>query len=74
MGIVGLLACAPIGIAAWVMANQDLQPIREGVMDPDGESLTEAGKIMGIIATALFALQFLGVTTIVAVIILGMAA
>jgi phage FluMu protein Com len=40
--------CIPLGIAAWVMANYDLRAIAAGEMDPAGEGLTRAGKIMGI--------------------------
>lgn len=59
LGILGLLVCAPLGIAAWVMGNTDLGEIKGGLMDPEGRSLTEAGRICGIIATILFGLSLL---------------
>jgi len=35
------------------MGNTDLRQIRAGTMDPAGEGLTTAGRILGIIATCL---------------------
>lgn len=50
------LISLPLGIAAWVMGNYDLEAISTGRMDPSGESLTRAGKIVGIITCSLTAL------------------
>ncbi len=55
LGILGLLCnvlCIP-SIMAWVMGRSDLAKIRAGMMDREGEGLTQAGMIMGIIATCL---------------------
>ena len=52
-GILGLLVCVIFGIAAWVMGNTDLRAMQAGIMDPSGEGLTKAGKILGMIATIL---------------------
>jgi hypothetical protein len=54
-GILGLVACAPLGIVAWVMGNGDLKQIDAGAMDPTGRSTTNAGRICGMIATILLA-------------------
>jgi hypothetical protein len=56
LGILGLVVCGPLGIAAWIMGNGDLKQIDAGAMDPTGRSTTNAGRICGIIATILFAL------------------
>ena len=56
MGIVGLVVCAPVGIAAWIMGRQDLAKMDAGQMDPEGRQLTNIGKILGIIATVLIAI------------------
>lgn len=40
--------CAPI---AWLMGNSDMARIRAGEMDPSGEGLVQAGRILGIIGT-----------------------
>lgn len=53
LGIVSLVACGPVGIAAWIMGNNDLREMDSGVMDPTGRAMTNAGRICGIIATIL---------------------
>ena len=55
-GILGLVICAPLGIVAWVMGNGDLKQIDAGAMDPAGRSLTNAGRICGMVATILLAI------------------
>ena len=55
-GILSLIVCPPLGIAAWVMAGNDLEEIAAGRMDPAGLEMTKAGRILGIIATAYFIL------------------
>jgi hypothetical protein len=67
-GILGLLLCAPLGIAAWVMGNSDLRQMKAGLMDPTGEGTTNAGRICGMIATILL---ILGVIVFVAIFALG---
>jgi hypothetical protein len=59
-GLVMFLVCTPLvvvslplGIAAWVMGNNDLREIEAGRMDPAGEGLTRSGKIVGIISCGL---------------------
>ncbi len=58
-GILGLLVCLPFGIIAWVMGNADLKAMDTGTMDPEGRSLTQVGKILGIVATLLTVLAFI---------------
>ncbi len=48
-GILSWLLCFVFGIVAWVMGNTDLREMAEGRMDPSGEGLTRAGKIVGMI-------------------------
>jgi hypothetical protein len=50
LGILSLIICQPVGIAAWIMGNADLKQIAAGTMDPEGKSLTQIGQILGIIA------------------------
>ena len=57
LGILGLVVCQPLGIAAWLMGNGDLKKMAAGQMDPEGEALTKAGKICGIIAVVLIILS-----------------
>lgn len=53
LGIIGIVLCFITGIIAWVMGNNDLKEIKQGLRDPEGESLTKAGMICGIIGTVL---------------------
>jgi hypothetical protein len=57
LGILGLVICGPLGIAAWVMGNTDLAAIRRGEVDRTGEGMTRAGQILGIVSTVLFIVQ-----------------
>jgi hypothetical protein len=53
LGILSLVICFICGPIAWAMGNTDLTEMRSGRMDPDGEGLTNAGRICGIIGTIL---------------------
>jgi len=67
LGILGLVVCGPLGIAAWVMGNGDLKEMDAGAMDPSGRSTTNAGRICGIIATILLA-----ITIVVCILVFGL--
>jgi len=58
LGILGLVVCQPIGIAAWIMGSTDLKEMDAGTMDPSGRGQTQAGKICGIVACVLLVLSF----------------
>ena len=52
LGILSLLVCGPIlGPIAWVMGTNDLKAMAAGRMDRDGEGITRAGQIIGMVAT-----------------------
>ena len=68
-GILGIVFCPLFAPAAWIMGSGDLTQIRAGAMDPEGESMTNAGKILGIIGTILAVLGLL--ILLVAVFFLG---
>ena len=57
IGILGLIVCGPLGIAAWVMGKGDLAKIDAGLMDPTGRGTTQAGMVLGIIGTVLIVVQ-----------------
>ncbi|MBN02405.1 MAG: hypothetical protein CMJ77_25160 [Planctomycetaceae bacterium] len=57
LGIMSLICCHPLGIAPWVMANEDLARMDRGQMDSSGRGLTQAGKVCSIIALGLIALR-----------------
>jgi hypothetical protein len=52
-GIIGICALPIFGVVAWIMGNNDLRDIHAGRMDPEGESMTQTGRILGMIATIL---------------------
>lgn len=56
LGVLSVVTCAPLGIVAWVMGNRDLREMAAGTMDPSGKGLTAAGRLLGIIGTAILAL------------------
>ena len=61
LGILSILCCAPLGIAAWVMGNTalreiDAQPGRYG-----NRQLVQIGRILGIIGVVLLVLGLLWV-------------
>jgi hypothetical protein len=55
-GILAWLICPIFGPIAWAMGHADLREMRSGVMDPGGMSLTQAGMILGMVATILVVL------------------
>ena len=57
LGVMSLLCCNLLGIAAWLMANADLRLMDNGAMDPAGRGLTVAGKVLGIISLVIFGLM-----------------
>ena len=66
LGIAGLVCCGILGPVAWIMGNQSLSEIRAGVMDPKDEGLVTAGRILGMITTALIVLGILFYGAIIA--------
>ena len=59
LGILSLVFCGLFtGIPAWIMGKGDLEKIKAGQMDPEGEGLTKAGKICGMICCILTAVGF----------------
>lgn len=59
LGIIGIACCGLLGIAAWVMANNELQAISSGRRDPVNEGTAKAARVVGIVATTLIALPLL---------------
>jgi hypothetical protein len=67
LGIAGLICsvlsyCAvigvPLSITAWVMGQQDLWRMRDGLMDPRGKGTTTAGMVCGIVGSIFGLLAF----------------
>jgi ABC-type Fe3+ transport system permease subunit len=55
LGILGIVCCGLLGIAAWVMDNNELQAIASGRRDPANEGTVKAARVVGIVATVLIA-------------------
>lgn len=64
LGILGLVCCPPVGIAAWVMGAGDLQKIERGQIDPEARPMTQVGMVLGIIAVVLWAFGSIGYLTL----------
>ena len=74
LGILSLVCCHPLGIAAWLMGNTDLKEMAAGTMDPSGQGTTNAGKICGIIGTVLTVIGVLvGIVYLVVVVLMASA-
>ena len=55
LGILGLAGLSILtGVPAWIMGRNDLKSMEAGVMDAEGRSLTNTGRILGIISIVLF--------------------
>jgi predicted Zn finger-like uncharacterized protein len=59
LAIVGVLTIV-FGPMSWIMGNNDLKEIRAGRMDPEGESQTNIGRILGMIGTILHGVVIVG--------------
>jgi hypothetical protein len=76
LGIVGLvcfpadLICSPL---AWIMGGKDLKAMQAGEMDPEGQGLTKAGWICGIIGTVLAVLGLCCGAAQVAIALMGLS-
>ena len=67
-GIISFFVCAPIfGPMAMIMGGNDLKKIDAGRMDPEGRSMTQIGRILGMVATILFVLAILFYCVIIVV-------
>lgn len=56
LGLISLLI-GPLGIIAWLVGNACLRAMAEGRMDPASEATAKAGRLLGIIATCMFAFK-----------------
>lgn len=70
-GILGLVVCFPFGVAAWILGSGDLREMNAGRMDSSGQGLTQAGYVIGIIATILAAIAILVAMVIILFGLLG---
>lgn len=50
-GVLGLIICPLLSVAAWLMGSADLKEMQAHKMDASGRQLTNSGRILGIIGT-----------------------
>ena len=73
-GLLGIMLFAPLGIVAWILGSKDLNSMTRGDMDPAGEGMTRAGKVLGIIATVLMGVGLLVATVVIGLVIANIRA
>ena len=56
LGILSIVCCGFLGIAAWIMGNNELKAIDEGRRPPENRGNANAGRICGIVGVALSAI------------------
>ena len=56
LGILSIVCCGLLGIAAWIMGNNELKAIDEGRRPPENRGNANAGRICGIVGVALSAI------------------
>jgi hypothetical protein len=67
LGILGLVLCGIFtAVPAWIIGNSDLKAMAAGTMDPSGRSLTNAGRICGMVSTILTILALVVVVVLMA--------
>jgi hypothetical protein len=56
LGIIGLIICGPLCIAAWLMGDSDIREMDAGIMDKSGRSTTSTGRALGVLGSILWIL------------------
>ena len=56
LGIVGVVCCGPAAPVAWYLGNKELEQIAAGLSPASGEGAAKAGKILGMVGSALLIL------------------
>ena len=56
LGILSIVCCGLLGIAAWIMGNNEMKAIDEGRRPPENRGNANAGRICGIVGVALSAI------------------
>jgi len=54
LGIIGLIICGPLCIAAWLMGDNDIREMDAGIMDKSGRSTTSTGRSLGVLGSILW--------------------
>jgi len=54
LGLIGLLVCGPLCLAAWLMGDSDIREMEAGLMEASGRSTTGTGRALGIIGSIIW--------------------
>ncbi len=57
LGVLSLMCCFPLGIAAWIMGNRQLSKISQGRISSKNSGVIKVGRALGIIGVILGALS-----------------
>ncbi|QOR72728.1 DUF4190 domain-containing protein [Ruania alkalisoli] len=71
-GLIGLLACFPLGIAAWVMGQRAINEIDASGVYYSNRGTIQAGRVCGIIGSVLGVLYIAYIVFIVVMIPMGL--
>jgi ABC-type phosphate transport system permease subunit len=73
LGILSVVVCQILGPIAWVIGHKELEAIDGGRRPPVNRGMAQAGKILGIVGTALLGLVVLAVIAWVVILVLGIS-
>lgn len=71
LGIVGLVVCGVVAPFAWVMGNRVVREIDESQGRLGGRSNAAAGRVLGLVGTALLALGLLAGVFVLLLVVFG---
>ena len=73
LSILGLVVCGVLSPVAWYYGHQETEAIDAGRRDPSKRDMATAGKVIGIIGTAILAFIVLGVLLVVGIAIVSVS-
>lgn len=73
LGIIGILGCLPVGIAAWVKGHSVLKDMASGQADPQNKAMVQVGYALGIVSVVLSVLCLSGYFLIFVIALIGQA-
>lgn len=71
MGILGILLCGVLSPFAWSIGVKELTAIDSGLRPPENRQTANAGRILGIVGTALLIIGIVILTVVIALILMG---
>jgi hypothetical protein len=74
LGIIGLVACQICSPFAWSLGHKELEAIDAGRRPPENRGMAQAGKVLGIVGTALLGIGVLALIGFIVFIIVGLIA